>query len=139
MNNYKLIACDLDGTIIGSDLKLSPQNRQAIMELADRGVLIVPATGRTICEMQDVFNLPDVRYVIYSNGAAIYDKVTGENILFGLDAEASDFIFDALNKYDTFSIIHKDGKTYADREKAQRPDDYNVNPTVKSLVKNHCI
>lgn len=139
MNNYKLIACDLDGTLMGSDLKLSMQNRQAIKELADLGVLVVPATGRTICEMEDVFNLPGVHYVIYSNGAAIYDKITGENILFGLDSDASCFIFNTLNKYDTFSIIHKDGKTYADREKAQRLSYYNVNLNVKSLVKNNCI
>ena len=30
MNKYKLIACDLDGTLVGSDMKLSEENYTAI-------------------------------------------------------------------------------------------------------------
>ena len=36
VNNYKLIACDLDGTLIGSNLKLSKENYEAIKEIADK-------------------------------------------------------------------------------------------------------
>ncbi|MBR5615149.1 MAG: Cof-type HAD-IIB family hydrolase [Clostridia bacterium] len=139
MNNYKLIACDLDGTLIGSDLTLSKENYQAIKELTEQGVLIVPTTGRTICEMEDVFNLPEIRYVIYSNGAAIFDKQTGEKIFLGLDDSSSRFVSEVLEKYDVFTVIHKDGKTYADKEKAQRLYEYHVCLNVECLVKDVCI
>ena len=139
MNKYKLIACDLDGTLVGSDLKLSEKNYTAIKELTDMGVQFVPATGRTLCEMEEVYNLPEVRYVIYSNGAAIYDKQTGENIFMGLSDELVHFVFDTIEKYDVLTVIHKDGKTYADKIKVQNIGNYNVNANVDYLVKNCCI
>ena len=139
MNKYKLIACDLDGTLIGSDLKLSEKNYTAIKELTNMGVQFVPATGRTLCEMEEVYNLPEVRYVIYSNGAAIYDKKTGENTFMGLGDDEARLAYDIIEKYDTLTVIHKDGKTYADKIKAQNTGNYNVNANVDYLVKNCCI
>ena len=105
MNKYKLIASDLDGTLVGSDMKLSRENKIAIKELSELDVQVVPATGRTLCEMQEVYNLPEIRYLIYSNGAAIYDKKTGENIFMGLNDELTRFVFDALEKYDVLNTV----------------------------------
>ena len=139
MNKYKLIACDLDGTLVGSDMKLSEENYTAIKELTNMGIQIVPATGRTLCEMEDVVNLSEIRYVIYSNGAGIYDKKTNETIFMGLDEDSTRFVCDTIEKYDALAVIHKDGKTYADKKKAQNVLDYNVNFNVEYLVKNCCI
>ena len=139
MNKYKLIACDLDGTLVGSDMKLSQENYTAIRELTELGVQIVPATGRTLCEMQEVYNLPEIQYVIYSNGAAIYDKATEENIFMGLGDDETRFVYGILEKYDALAVIHKDGKTYAYKAKVQNVRDYNVNANVDYLVKNCCI
>ena len=139
MNNYKIIACDLDGTLVGTDLKLSHENYMAIKQLADMGVHFVPATGRTLCEMEEIYKLPEVRYVIYSNGAAIYDKATEENIFMGLGDDETRFVYGILEKYDALAVIHKDGKTYADKDKVQNISKYNVNANVDYLVKNCCI
>ncbi len=137
-NEYKVIACDLDGTLIGSDMKLSPENYEAIRELTKQGVEIVPVTGRTLCEMKDVFDLPEIRYAIYSNGAAIFDKQTGETTFLGLGEHEVRFVYDLIQKYDTFTILHKDGKTFADKQKAQKLGEYNVCFNVKCLVKDYC-
>lgn len=139
MNNYKLIACDLDGTLVGTDLELSPENYSAIKELTNMGVVIVPSTGRTLCEMEEIVDLPEIRYVIYSNGAAIYDKITGENIFLGLNDDCAGFACNVLEKFDALTVIHKDGKTYADRKKIERIKDYNANANVEHLVTNFCI
>ncbi len=139
MNKYKMIATDLDGTLLGTNLKISEENRQAMSELTDRGVIMVPATGRTLCEIEDILNLPEVRYVIYSNGAAVYDKKTEESILFGIDGETLRFVFDTVLKFDIFMIIHKNGKTYADKKKMSNPGHYNLHETVVKLVNDNCI
>lgn len=139
MNNYELIACDLDGTLMNWDLTLSEENRLAIKELTALGVLVVPATGRTICEMKEVFNLPEIRYVIYSNGAGVFDKKTGENIIWGLDGDILHFVLDTLFKYDTFTIVHKDWKTYADKKKASKLRDYHLSRNVEDLVNKFCV
>lgn len=43
---YRLIAIDLDGTLLDGDSKISPRNKQAVREAAKRGVMITVATGR---------------------------------------------------------------------------------------------
>ncbi len=139
MNRYKLIACDLDGTLLGADLTLSKENYQAIKVLTERGVVVVPTTGRTLCEMEDVFGLPEIRYAIYSNGATIHDKKTGEKVVLGLGGKLLRFVFDTLLRYDTFMIVHVNGQAYADKKKAERLSDYPVSINVEDIVKNNCI
>ena len=46
MRNVRLIAFDLDGTLLDSDKRLSEENAAALARAAERGVEIVPATGR---------------------------------------------------------------------------------------------
>ena len=139
MRGYKLVACDLDGTLIGTDMKLSDVNRRAIRDLTDQGVIVVPITGRTLCEMEEVAALPEIRYIIYSNGAVIYDKETGEKIILGLKGDLARFVFDVLRPYDALTVIHKDGRTYADYKKAQDMDYYHMSRNVKDMVSRKCV
>lgn len=45
----KLIATDLDGTLLRDDhLTLSPANREALTRAADAGIEVVIATGRSL-------------------------------------------------------------------------------------------
>ena len=83
MHNIKLIALDLDGTLLNSDKQLSEKNRAALQRAAEEGVEIVPATGRFYLGMPQVIrDLPFVRYVISVNGAQVYD-VKGEKTVCG--------------------------------------------------------
>ena len=45
---YRLLALDLDGTLLGPDLRIHPTDRQALACLADRGVVVAIATGRML-------------------------------------------------------------------------------------------
>jgi Cof subfamily protein (haloacid dehalogenase superfamily) len=42
----QLIACDLDGTLIGEDLAFSPRLIQAVQRAQDQGIVVTIATGR---------------------------------------------------------------------------------------------
>ena len=44
--NIKLVAIDLDGTLLGDDLKISPRAKEAIKRSMDEGVQVTLATGR---------------------------------------------------------------------------------------------
>lgn len=46
MTNIKLLALDLDDTLLNRELKISPQDFQAIMAAKDAGVKVAIATGR---------------------------------------------------------------------------------------------
>ncbi|AEI42258.1 Cof-type HAD-IIB family hydrolase [Paenibacillus mucilaginosus] len=48
MSSYKLVALDLDGTLLTDDKAISAENRAAILEATDRGVTVAFSTGRGI-------------------------------------------------------------------------------------------
>ena len=75
----KIIALDLDGTLLATDKSLSAENYAALKRAADAGIWIVPTTGRFLGGLpQPVKDLPFLRYVITVNGAEGLDLVTGE-------------------------------------------------------------
>ena len=70
--DIRLIALDLDGTLLDSQKRLSSRNRQALTECLERGIHIVPTTGRTVSGIPSVVReLPGVRYAITTNGAVV--------------------------------------------------------------------
>lgn len=69
----RLIASDLDGTLLRNDKSLSEKTVEAIRKAGELGIRFVPSTGRAFEAVpQNVRELPGVEYVITSNGAAIY-------------------------------------------------------------------
>ena len=78
----RIIALDLDGTLLDSEKRLSEANRTALADAAANGILIVPTTGRFFGMMPPaVRDLPFVRYAITVNGAQVYDRETDSAIV----------------------------------------------------------
>lgn len=74
MRDIRIIALDLDGTLLNSNKELTPGNLAALQKAADAGIEIVPTTGRFYGGMPEVIRkLPFVHYAITINGAAVYD------------------------------------------------------------------
>ena len=72
--NVKLIAFDLDGTLLDSEKHLPPENLAALRAAYDMGIVLVPATGRILKAIPDELMAPGLfRYFIFANGAEIYD------------------------------------------------------------------
>lgn len=72
--SIKLIALDLDGTLLDSEKKVSRRNLEALEQARRMGVLVVPVTGRPAQGLpRAVLDLPDLRYAVTSNGATIRD------------------------------------------------------------------
>ena len=74
MKPVKLLALDLDGTLLNSSKELTPRTRAALYAAAEAGVEIVPTTGRFFTGMPEVIQkLPFLHYAITINGAQVYD------------------------------------------------------------------
>lgn len=70
----KLIALDLDGTLLTTQKELSERNRMALCRCAEQGIEVVPCTGRIWAGVPEfIKNLPGVHYAITVNGAVVED------------------------------------------------------------------
>ena len=82
MEQIRIVALDLDGTLLDSQKRLSDRNRAALERAAEKGALVVPTTGRFFGMMPEpVRDLPFVRYAITINGAQVYDRVDDRAIV----------------------------------------------------------
>ena len=117
--NYKIVASDLDGTLLNKKQVVSEENFCAIMEINRLGVEFVPTTGRAMNEIDlSLINSPDIRYIITSNGAVAFDKSIGKPILTRyISKNAVSLIFEAIRPYNVFLLVHVGGKTYFDKNK----------------------
>jgi len=81
-NGIRIVALDLDGTLLDSQKRLSAANRAALERVASKGIHVVPTTGRFFGMMPPaVRDLPFVRYAITVNGAQVYDRETDAAIV----------------------------------------------------------
>ena len=72
--DIRLIALDLDGTLLNSEKQLTARNYRALERAHAAGVHIVPTTGRFYNLLPEVIRtLPFMRYAITINGAAVFD------------------------------------------------------------------
>ena len=70
----KLIAFDLDGTLLDDDKHLPPENLAALQAAHAQGIFLVPATGRILKALPEELLAPGLfRYFIFANGALVYD------------------------------------------------------------------
>lgn len=111
----KLIATDLDGTLMSPDhLTVTPRTVSALKAAHDKGVHIAIATGRPMALVDNVINqVPFVDYIIYSNGACVYDRNSNEIIYSKLiDNKTSVRIINFLLQSKVFFEIYVNGRSY---------------------------
>jgi 5-amino-6-(5-phospho-D-ribitylamino)uracil phosphatase len=71
--NIKLVALDLDGTLLNDDLKISQRTIEAIKDLINRGVYVAFVSGRTYRAAEYVRKniLIDIPVVAYNGGKVV--------------------------------------------------------------------
>ena len=79
---YKLVAIDLDGTLLNSYSQVSEVNKQAIKRVIEKGSEIVLCSGRGFASVKSIANeLGAENYVICGNGSLIYN-IKNEKIIY---------------------------------------------------------
>ena len=79
---YKLLALDMDGTLLNSQKKISAKTAAAIAELAETGVNVVVSTGRALAELADYkTDLSFMHYGIAISGGLVYDFFSAKPIV----------------------------------------------------------
>lgn len=117
-----LIACDLDGTLMSPDhMTVTKRTYNALLTAHEKGVKIAIATGRTLGFTDSVTEqIPFVDYVIYSNGACVYDRSQKKDVYRNrLTTEQTAEILKTLSEMELYYNAYVDGEIYVQRNKAQ--------------------
>lgn len=70
----RLVAVDMDGTLLNEEKKVTSRTQRTVHGAIAHGLDVVFCTGRTLCECDEIIAaLPEVRYLISSNGARVWD------------------------------------------------------------------
>ena len=81
---YRMLAVDLDGTLLDSQGQLSQANVDAIQRAIDVGIRVVPCTGRAWCEsrivLRDLPKAPLIATGVFVTGATISELATGRTL-----------------------------------------------------------
>ena len=120
MLNYKMIASDLDGTLLKNDKLISRENLDAIEKFLQIGGIFVPTTGRAVAEIPAfLLDNPYIRYIICSDGAGIYDKQTNECELNFIPHRLLMHIIDIISSFETHIVVHHNNIAYSDISQEQ--------------------
>lgn len=136
MNDIKLIALDLDGTVLTDSNTLSDRVKRSLERAIQSGIEVVAASGRPYASMpKSVLEIEGLNYSITSNGAAVHDKsgrrihstLVSENDVISLlkITEGHDLIFEAF----------VDGLTYTDSRYTSNPLKYGCSEAYVDYVK----
>lgn len=127
----KGILLDFDGTSLQTDqVYLSLRTMHALKSAINRGVEIIPCTGRAA----DMFppqieREKRIRYWVTSNGARVLDRHTGEVIYSSLfTPEESAMLCRLFEGRRIYSEIAAEGKIYVETEISEYPEKYAVPP-----------
>ena len=110
--SIKLIALDLDGTLMLSDhITVGAKTKAALLSAHSKGIKIIISTGRTLSVVKRVISqLPFIDYVMYSDGAALYD-VQNDKVIYEklISFDITKDIIEFLNTCEVYYNVYLDG------------------------------
>ncbi|HIZ70421.1 MAG TPA: Cof-type HAD-IIB family hydrolase [Candidatus Atopostipes pullistercoris] len=115
---YKLIACDLDETLLNSENKVSQKNIEAIKKADAQGVKFVLATGRGYATVQgtlEEIGLKDKKdeYVISFNGGAVTENKDNQLLHFqGISFDFASELYKRGQDYDVAIHVYTQEEVY---------------------------
>lgn len=124
----KLIASDLDGTFLTPSKTVTAKNREILEKCAEKNIIFVPATGRTLNAVPEyVLTLPSVKYIMTSNGAAVYEYPSMNQIIDEcLKSQTAEFIYEELKRHKVMIELFTKGRAYTSKFFASHLSEYGV-------------
>ncbi len=115
MPKYKIVATDLDGTLLNNQGRVSAENFAAIHAMTEKGIHCVVATGRTYSEIpEEIRACKDFRYMIYANGSVVLDRESGETMAACISNETACKMMDIFKDYAAHVTVRNKGNCYYD-------------------------
>ncbi|MGJ9457969.1 HAD family hydrolase [Oceanobacillus sp. CF4.6] len=108
----KLIAIDLDGTLLSEDGSISKENRAAIREVQSRGDIIVISSGRSLHDTKQIMRDAGIQCpIITGNGAVVFhsDEIL-QNLY--LEVEVIGELMDVIDEDEVYYELYTNKGVY---------------------------
>lgn len=137
MKDIRIIALDLDGTLLNSNKELTERNYRALEAAAACGIEIVPTTGRFYDAMPQVIrDLPFVNYAITINGAQVAHVRTGD-VLYRAEIPWQQAV-EIMSVLDTLPVVYDcfmDNAAFMTAAFKERIDECTDDPHYRKMVR----
>lgn len=149
---YKLIAIDMDGTLLNSENEVSERNKDAIKAATDRGIHVVITTGRVFVSAKYYARLIGITTPIIACNGAYIRELGSDNILFedSIRDEDCSFLIKTAEEsemyyhlYDDYNFYTKElrysSMKYYKWNESQAPEDrinIQIHPNLLEIIEN---
>lgn len=89
--NYKLLAIDLDGTLLTDDKRMLEENKKVLAALSKQGLEIIIATGRRYWSAKNFVKELGIDLIILANNGNIIRRISDDRVLVTKYLEKDDF------------------------------------------------
>ncbi|HBG15636.1 MAG TPA: Cof-type HAD-IIB family hydrolase, partial [Firmicutes bacterium] len=135
---YKLIAVDVDGTLLDSNKNLTTETINAIHQAVEKGLIFTICTGRPIQGVEPLIEKIglDLPFITYNGAMIVMGK--SREILFEVKMSNEDVkvVVELGQKYGTTTIIWVDNKLYVQQLTQQAYDYGEMSKTKPLLIKD---
>ena len=137
MNTIRLLALDIDGTILTREKQLTDRTKAAIESAAAAGIVVALVTGRPFFGIPDeLMSLMGLSYVISSNGAVTTNLLENRILRTAyLDSEAAFEIITLPRSYDLVYAVFTGGIGYTELEPFDRHLSMIDNPGLETYIR----
>ena len=138
MKNIRIIALDLDGTLLDSQKYLTLRNREALIACMRQGIEIVPCTGRIWLGVPAfIRELPGIHYAITVNGAVVEDvknhRVLDERKMSWKKAVE---VLELAKEFHTMYDVYTGGKGYGEQRFMEHMEEYGIPPELQKMIRD---
>ena len=146
---YKIIALDLDGTLLNSYGEITPRTKEAIKRAIEKGSKIVLASGRPVSAIENIADeIGSKEFLISGNGALVYD-IEAQNVIYDkfLSRQQVLDIVDICEENSIYYNIYTEEEVIAKslnynvlfyhKENAKKPENKRTNINIVSNIRKY--
>jgi Cof subfamily protein (haloacid dehalogenase superfamily) len=133
----RMICTDLDGTLLRSDKTVSDYSLNVLKRASEKGIIVVPVTGRHLKGIPQSILDQGVRYAICSNGAGLYDAVSGTMLKEECIPDSiMNELVDVFPELDVMSDLFTCENAYTDERSLDVLKDVDASDAVKAYIRS---
>jgi Cof subfamily protein (haloacid dehalogenase superfamily) len=136
MRKIKLVAMDVDGTLIGKNKILTRRTKDTLTAAAAQNIHLVVASGRALQAVPaELIQIPGMEYVITSNGSSVF-RLSDRKRIYGRDMtpEQIEKLLEFYEDYDCPMEAFICGVPYTSKTYFDHPENFGAGPLSVNYV-----